>query len=94
MSEEERKQHLAVMVADVIQDLLRNSEELSNILNHAHAEGYNVLLSIVSGVVVRRRETASPDAAPVSSEEPLPLSLEFNEADKAFLHSIGIRATD
>jgi len=94
MNEEEQKKKFGMMIADVIQQLLRNSEELSTILEKAHDEGYDVFLSIISGVVVRQREEKPSKDDHPETDEPLPITLEFTDQDKEFLHSIGIRVPD
>jgi hypothetical protein len=88
MSDEEQKKKFALMIADAIQQLLRDSDELANILGKAYEEGYDIFLSIFSGIVIRRRGETSSDP----KEEALPLKFEFTASDKAFLKSIGIQA--
>lgn len=94
MSEEEHKKRLAIVIADAVQQLLRESDELTDVLEQAHDEGYDVFLSIFSGIVVRRRSTSRPQSEPVPAEkaETTPMELTFTETDKAFLQSIGIQA--
>jgi hypothetical protein len=92
MSEDEQKKKFALMIADAIQQLLRDSDELANILEEAHEEGYDILLSIFSGIMIRRREAHA--AGKGSQEEALPIRFEFTEFDKEFLKSIGIRVPD
>jgi len=88
MSEDEQKKKLALMIADAIQQLLRDSDELAKILGKAHEEGYDIFLSILSGIVIRRRgETLRR----TQEEESLPLKFEFTKSDKEFLQSIGIQ---
>lgn len=99
MNEEERRKELATQIADTIQHILRDSEELSELLEQAHHEGYAVLLSIFSGVVVRRKETddeepAAEDESSPDNHVPLPEEFEFTEQDRAFLKSIGIHVTE
>ncbi len=95
MSEDEQKKRLALMIADVIQQLLRDSDELADILGKAHSEGYDIFLSVFSGIVIRRRGEADSERTPrAQTEEALPLTFEFTEADKAFLKSIGIQVPE
>jgi len=98
MSEDEQKKKLALMIADVIQQLLRDSDELTDLLGKAHDEGYEIFLSIFSGIVIRRRgETHSEHGAGqkrVEERRALPLKFEFTKSDKEFLKSIGIQAPD
>jgi hypothetical protein len=93
MSEEEHKKRLAIVIADAIQQLLRESDELSDVLEQAQDEGYDVFLSIFSGIVVRRRNAARPHAEPVPAEkvEASPQELTFTDTDRTFLHAIGIQ---
>ncbi len=95
MNEEEQRKKLALMIADVIQELLRDSDELAAILGKAQEEGYDIFLSIFSGIVIRRREEAqSAGERKVRGEESLPLKFEFTKSDKDFLQSIGIQVPD
>jgi hypothetical protein len=93
MNEEEQKKQFAIMIADTIQQLLRGSDELAELLTRAHQEGYEVFLSIFSGIVVKRQDeepSAKPDADDQNSA-PLPEKFEFTDSDRAFLKSIGIQ---
>ena len=85
MSDEEQKKKFAIMIADLIQELLRDSEDLSAILEEANKEGYDIFLTILSGIMIRRQEEAQDE------DKPLPAKFEFTELDKEFLQSIGIR---
>jgi hypothetical protein len=95
MSEDEQKKKFALMIADVIQQLLRNSDELADVLGQAHDEGYDIFLSIFSGIVIRRQgETHSEERRRIIEKESLPSKFEFTESDKEFLKSIGIEAPE
>ena len=96
MNEDEQRKRFAIMIADVIQQILRESDELSGLLRQAHQEGYDVFLSIFSGVVVRRKHAEDADGDDDSHEETssLPEVFEFTEEDRAFLKSIGIQVTE
>ena len=91
MTEDEQKKKFAMMIADAIQQLLRDSDELAHILEEAHDEGYDIFLSIFSGIMIRRRE-AYAAAKGSQDEELFPMRFEFTEFDKEFLRSIGIQA--
>lgn len=84
MSDEEQRKKFAMIIADIIQDLLRDSDDLSTILEEVNKEGYDVLLTISSGILIRRREDKEEE------EKPLPAHFEFSQSDKEFLQSIGI----
>ena len=90
MHDEEQRKKFAMMIADVIQDLLRDSDDLSAILEEANQEGYDILLTIFSGIIVRRREEHQ-DREQASS---LPEKFEFTQSDKEFLQSIGIQISE
>jgi hypothetical protein len=93
MSDEEQKKQFAIMIADAIQQLLRESDELAELLTWAHQEGYEVFLSIFSGIVIKRQGenlSESSDADDQNSA-PLPEKFEFTDSDRAFLKSIGIQ---
>jgi hypothetical protein len=97
MNEEEQKKQFALSIADVIQQLLRESDELAEILEYVREEGYDVFLSIFSGIVIKRHnEKRSDEADDEGAQEldPLPLTFQFTEADKVFLKSIGIQAPE
>lgn len=96
MNEEERKKRLALLIADAIQQLLRESDELAEILERAHKEGYDVFLSIFSGIVIQRHGEKMLDELDEreTDREALPLSTEFTKADKVFLKSIGIQVPE
>lgn len=98
MNEEEQRKRFAIMIADTIQQILRESDDLSGLLRQAHKEGYDVFLSIFSGVIVRRKHTDGDDDddAEMASEtaSSLPEVFEFTEEDRAFLKSIGIQVTE
>ncbi len=97
MSEDEQRTRLAIMIADTIRQLLRESDELTGLLQQAHQDGYDVLLSIVSGVVVRRKHSENSEddeETPQEETSPLPEVFEFTKEDCAFLKSIGIQATE
>lgn len=90
MSDEEQKQQFAIMIADIIQDLLQDSDELSEILETASDEGYDIFLTVFSGIMIQRRdEDDSEDEDKALG--PLPIKFEFSEMDKKFLQSIGVR---
>ena len=93
MNEEEHKKRLAILIADAIQHLLRDSDELASILEDAYEEGYDVFLSIFSGIMVRRREMYSEEPE-IANEKPLPRKFEFTDFDKEFLKSIGIQVSE
>ncbi len=82
MSDEEQRKKFAILIADIIQEILQDSDDLSSILEEASEEGYDVLLTVFSGVMIRRRE--------IEEETPLPTTFELTESDKQFLESIGI----
>ncbi len=96
MNEDEQRKRLAIMIADAIQQILRESNELSGLLRQAHQEGYDVILSIFSGVVVRRKHSEETDDEDTHQKETasLPEVFEFTEQDRAFLKSIGIQVTE
>jgi len=96
MHEDEQRKRLAIMIADVIQQLLRESDDLAEILRQAHQEGYDVFLSIFSGIIVRRKDSEdTEEAADIPEEDqPLPEHFEFTEHDRAFLKSIGIQVPE
>ena len=87
MSDEEQRKKLAMMIADVIQELLRDSEDLAIILEEATDEGYDIFLTIFSGIMIRRREERQQK----QDDLPLPSKFEFTESDKEFLQSIGVQ---
>lgn len=87
MKKEEHQRRIAIMIADRVREALRDCDELSELLEEARDDGYDVLLSIISGIIVRRRDG---DAAK-DSEQPLPITFEFTDSDKEFLQSIGIQ---
>ncbi len=86
MSDEERRKKIAMMIADIIQQLLRDSDDLSLILEEANEEGYNIFLTIFSEILIRRREGDQEE----EEETSLPATFEFTQSDKEFLQSIGI----
>ncbi len=87
MHDEERRKYFAMLIADMIQDLLRDSDELSEILKAASEEGYDIFLTIFSGIMIRQRE----DSEKPEQSSPLPPKFEFTQFDKEFLQSIGVR---
>ncbi len=91
MNDEEQKRKFAMLVADLIQELLRESDDLSAILELAKEEGYDIFLTIFSGIMIRDREelTEVDDI-----EESAPIEFEFTQFDKEFLQSIGIQVTE
>jgi hypothetical protein len=91
MGGDEQKKKLALMIADIIQQLLRESDELATVLGKAQAEGYDIFLSIFSGIIIRRRGETPPSN---EDDEVLPLKFEFTAADREFLKSIGIEVPD
>ena len=90
MSDEEQKQQFAIMIADIIQELLQDSDELSEILETASDEGYDIFLTVFSGIMIQRRGEDQDDDEDRKSG-PLPIKFEFSEMDKKFLRSIGVR---
>ncbi|MCP4404632.1 MAG: hypothetical protein GY801_45930 [bacterium] len=90
MSDEEQKQQFAIMIADIIQELLQDSDELSEILETASDEGYDIFLTVFSGIMIRRRDEDDVEAED-TAPGPLPIKFEFTEMDKEFLQSIGVR---
>ena len=93
MSDEEQKKQFAIMIADAIQQLLRESDELAELLTWAHQEGYEVFLSIFSGIVIKRQgeDLSESSDADDQNNAPLPEKFEFTDSDRAFLKSIGIQ---
>lgn len=90
MNEEEQKKKFAMLIADLIQQLLRNSDELSEILEEANEEGYDIFLTVFSGIMIRDRDDGYEEEEE-EQQQPLPLKFEFSRFDKEFLQSIGIR---
>ena len=89
MRADDPKEKYAMILANTIQHLLRNSDELRDILKEAHEEGYEILLTIFSGIIVQERRKQQPD-----NPEAWPDTFEFTEFDKDFLQSIGIQVPD
>ncbi len=89
MNDEEQRKKFAMMIADTIQGLLQESEDLTEILEKAANEGYDIFLTVFSGILIRRRDEGEEDDA-----SPLPIKFEFTKYDKEFLQSIGIRPPD
>ncbi|GAK50927.1 hypothetical protein U14_02169 [Candidatus Moduliflexus flocculans] len=87
MKKEEHQRRIAIMIADRVREALRDCDELSELLEEARDDGYDVLLSIISGIIVRRRGADSAK----EDDQPLPINFEFTDADKEFLQSIGIQ---
>ena len=85
MNDEEQRKKIAMMIADLIQELLYDSVDLTEILEEARDDGYDIFLTVFSGIMIRRRDEEEEDA------HPLPIKFEFTEFDKEFLQSIGIR---
>lgn len=61
---------------------------MTDILAEASAEGYDIFLTVFSGVMLRRRDDEKTNA---KTEIPLPEKFEFSQFDREFLQSIGIR---
>ena len=91
MSDEEQKQQFAIMIADIIQDLLQDSDELTEILEAASDDGYDIFLTVFSGIMIRRRDEDEVGNDEDSTPGPLPIKFEFTEMDKEFLQSIGVQ---
>ncbi len=87
MNDEGQRKKFAMMIADAIQELLQESDELTGILEEAADEGYDVFLTVFSGIMIRRRGEGE-------KAKPLPMKFEFTELDKKFLQSVGIRPPD
>ena len=85
MKDEEQRKRFAMIIADIIQELLQDSDDLTDILEVANEEGYDIFLTVFSGIMIRRRDEDEEDT------QPLPIKFEFSEFDKEFLQSIGIR---
>jgi len=91
MNDEEQKRKFAMLIADLIQELLRESDDLSAILELAKEEGYDIFLTLFSGIMIRdRKDLAAED----DTEELSPIEFEFTQFDKEFLQSIGIQVTE
>ncbi len=86
MNDEERRKKIAMMIADLIQELLQESEDLTEILEDASDDGYDVLLTIFSGVMIRRRDNEDEE----EETQHFPITFEFTKHDKEFLESIGV----
>lgn len=90
MNDEERRKRIANVIADAIQQLLKDSDELSTLLTTAKEEGYDIFLTVFSGIMIRRRENARVQ----KDDGSLPLKFEFTDFDKEFLQSIGIKVPE
>ena len=86
MNDEEQRRKLATIIADLIQEFIQESEDLSDVLEEAGNDGYDVFLTIMSGVMIRRRDQAE--------KNPLPDTFELTQFDKEFLESIGIATSE
>ncbi len=91
MNDEEQKRKFAMLIADLIQELLRESDDLSAILELAKEEGYDIFLTIFSGIMIRESEDLIKED---NTEELAPVEFEFTQFDKEFLQSIGIQVTE
>lgn len=88
MNNEDQRRRIATMVADAIRAVLKDSDELQELLREASDDGYDVLLSVFSGIMVRRRESEHEKG---EQRQPLPITFEFSDFDKQFLKSVGIQ---
>lgn len=86
MNDEEQRRRIATLIVDLIQEFIQESDELSEVLEEASKEGYDVLLTIMSGVMIRRRDEAE--------DTPLPDKFELTQRDKEFLESIGVAVSE
>ena len=93
MNEEEQKKEFAIMIADVIQQLLRESDELAELLTRAHQEGYEVFLSIFSGIVIKRQDKDSTKETETEEKGAsiLPEKFEFTDSVSPVHPMSGIR---
>ena len=89
MNDEEQRKRFAMMIADVIHQVLQESDDLTDILAEASDEGYDIFLTVFSGVMLQRRDDKKTNAK--TGETPLPEKFEFSQFDREFLQSIGIR---
>ncbi len=89
MHDEEHRKKLAILIADIIHDLLQESDDLADVLEEAQEEGYDVFLTILSGIVIRRHDEKTSVA-----DQETAVAFEFTESDKQFLASIGIQAPE
>lgn len=89
MHDEEHRKKLAILIADIIHDLLQESDDLADVLEEAQKEGYDVFLTILSGIVIRRHDEKTSAA-----DQETAVAFEFTESDKQFLASIGIQAPE
>ena len=89
MHDEEHRKKLAILIADIIHDLLQESDDLADVLEEAQKEGYDVFLTILSGIVIRRHDEKTSAA-----DQETAVEFEFTESDKQFLASIGIQAPE
>lgn len=86
MNDEEHRRRIATVITELIHEFIQDSDELADVMQEAREEGYDVLLSIMSGVIIRRRDD--------EKETPLPDTFELTEQDKEFLASIGVAASE
>ncbi|PIE28980.1 hypothetical protein CSA57_10995 [candidate division KSB3 bacterium] len=85
MRDEEQKQQFAMAIAGILQELLQGSEKLNEIFETAREKGYDILLTVFSGIMIQRRNERA------ETPSPLMTGFRFSETDKKFLRSIGVQ---
>jgi hypothetical protein len=56
MEDEEIRNKIIQMITEAIQNSLKDSQELSNALELAGQEGYEIVLSVFSGILLHKRD--------------------------------------
>ncbi|HWP49416.1 MAG TPA: hypothetical protein VNM22_19820 [Candidatus Limnocylindrales bacterium] len=69
MEDEEIRNKIIQMITEAIQNSLRDSQELSNALELAGQEGYEIVLSVFSGILLHKRDDLQDKS---EEEETLP----------------------
>lgn len=104
MGDEEIRNRIIQMITEAIQNSLKDSTELSDALELAEQEGYEIVLSVFSGILLHKKdesqneteeETLEKEEDLISREEGFepssqPITFELNQLDIEFLRSLGL----
>jgi hypothetical protein len=84
MEDEEIRNKIIQMITEAIQNSLRDSQELSNALELAGQEGYEIVLSVFSGILLHKRDDLQDKSE--EEEETLPVEevVDTNQREEGF----------
>ncbi len=84
MEDEEIRNKIIQMITEAIQNSLRDSQELSNALELAGQEGYEIVLSVFSGILLHKRDDRPDNSEEEEETSPIEEVVDVGQREEGF----------